>query len=387
MSDYNLNECEYTLKKLVAVDTSQPKGNERDIIDVIESLLTEGEHHSEWLQFQRFDHGNNRASLVAKIDGQNSAKDGLAFVGHVDTVAFGDISKWTHHPLSAHAEKGMVYGRGSADQKGGVAAMIIAAKHILRSAQKPKRTLLFCFTADEEFGGIGVLSVVKSGLFDDVSEIIITEPTDEQIGICEKGALWLKITASGALAHGSRPEVGINAIDLLTEFLGSFKKETVFEGVHELLNTTTCSVTKISGGIMANVIPDTADMTLDIRTLPGVSSADVIKAAKGVFEEICKRDSRIGFDLEVITDQPPAQTSKDAPIVTKMGEIFRRRGMDDAVRGLYFYTDIGRIVPFYQHPFIILGPGDDKQAHQLNEFIEIASVARISEIYVEYIEA
>ena len=374
-----LKECEETLRKLVMVDTSQPEGNEFDIVKVIDSLLPECMYR------EIIDHGNNRASLVARADGQNE-KGGLAFVGHIDTVSFGDIDRWTHHPLSAHTEDDILHGRGSSDMKGGVAAMIITARRIMSHSQKPKHNIYFCFTADEEANGTGVLAMLENGVFEDVDEFIIAEPTSESIGVCEKGALWLKITAFGALAHGSRPDVGINAIDLLFDFFTAFKDRVISNEIHELLNKTTVVMTKINGGILTNIIPDNAQIEIDIRTLPSLSHDEIIETAKDIFNSISKQDTRIHFELEVLNNRLPAQTPANSAIVERMSELFVERGMDCAPKGFYFYTDMSQIISYYNRPFVILGPGDDKQAHQLNEHISISSIANFADIFTDYIE-
>ena len=376
-------ECKSLLKTLVTMNTSQPRGNELDIIKVIDTLFPADLHR------ELIDHGGNRASLIVRIDGTEPVRgQALAFVGHVDTVSFGEESHWTHPPLSAQVEGDIMYGRGTSDMKGGLVAMILAAKEVLKRPEKPKQNIYFCFTADEEVGGMGVQSMVKQGTFDDVGEILIPEPTDERLGTCEKGALWLRIRAHGALSHGSRPEVGINAIELLLELKETLQAYilNISGETHPLLNKTTVALTKLNGGVLTNVIPDTAEMELDIRTLPAVSHEEIIKAVKEMMRKLETGDERIHFELTEINNRAPVQTPDNSAILGRMQDILREHGKDGEPRGLYYYTDMSQIGPFYNCPFLIFGPGDDKQAHQLDEHVRLSSVARMAQIYAEYMK-
>ena len=282
-----------TLKTLVAVDTCQPQGNEKLLINKILNMLPPD------IDFRIIEHTDKRASLIVKLPGR-SQKDGLAIIGHMDTVAFGDIKQWQFDPLSGKEIDGRIYGRGTADMKAGLAAMISVIKAIIENNFTLLNDLYFCFTADEESKGIGAQALAKLEELKNVRELIIAEPSDGKIGIAEKGVIWLKLTAHGMLAHGSRPELGINAIEKAMLFEERLRKLIKNDKVHPLLGKTTISVTGFNGGIMTNVIPETAIMEMDIRILPSVDMELLISNARKIADQIVNETPKLILDLEQI---------------------------------------------------------------------------------------
>ena len=379
LQEHIILNCGPLTQMLVSTNTSQPAGNEADLVRKISALVPAHVYR------RVLDHGNNRASLILRIDGKKRG-GGLAFVGHIDTVAFGDEQAWTYPPLSAQIRNGILYGRGAADMKSGVAAMIIAAQCVLASGRIPEKDLWFCFTADEEAGGMGILSIMQSGELSDVEEFIIAEPSELKLGLCEKGALWLRIHAEGLLAHGSRPEVGINAVEALMDFHHRLHQAVDTETPHPLLNTTTISTTGFYGGIMTNVIPAQAYMELDIRTLPSLPNAEVVEFAQKIAAEMEHDRPNLHIRVEVLNNRVPVETLPDAPIVRKMQHTFETLSLPCESKGMYFYTDMSQIALYTDAPFLILGPGDDKQAHVTNEHVAVSDIENAARVYTAYIE-
>ena len=370
--------CGPLTQMLVSTNTSQPAGNEADLVRTISALFPEHIYR------RVVDHGNNRASLILRIDGKK--RGGLAFAGHIDTVAFGDEQAWKYPPLEAKIQDGILYGRGAADMKSGVAAMITAAQCVLDSGKTPEEDLYFCFTADEEAGGMGILGLMQTGELADVKEFIIAEPSQLKLGLCEKGALWLRIYAEGQLAHGSRPRVGVNAVEGLIEFRCRLQKAVDTETCHPLLDTTTISTTGFRGGIMTNVIPAQAQMELDIRTLPSLPNARVIEIARQIGEEMERSCDHLHIRIEVLNDRIPVETKPEDPMVQKMRKTFASLNLPCETKGMYFYTDMSQIALYTDVPFLILGPGDDKQAHVTDEHVAVCDIEYAARIYTAYIE-
>ena len=191
-----------------------------------------------------------------------------------------------------------IEGVASADMKGGDAAMILALKWMLETKKRPKKSIYFCFTEDEESKGSGICGIVKDGTVNKVDEIIICEPSDEKIGTCEKGAFWLKITVQGKQSHASRPDLGINAVEYVEKLVAELKEQVETGEVHPILGTTTASVTKLCGGIMTNIIPPTAEAELDIRTVPGVSHEHILKCTEEIADRFRKEIPGIQLPLK-----------------------------------------------------------------------------------------
>ncbi|MGM9662954.1 MAG: M20 family metallopeptidase [Oscillospiraceae bacterium] len=364
---------------LVRTDTRQPEGCEDRLVRQIDALFPESVFR------RRIDHGAGRSSLILRIDGQ-TREEALAFVGHTDTVACGRLADWKHPPLEGRCEDGVLYGRGSADMKSGVAAMILAAQYLLASGKRPRHDVFFCFTADEEAAGTGVQAVMATGLLDQVRQVIIPEPTALRAGICEKGALWLRAEAHGALAHGSQPQNGVNGIDALIRFTQELRSAICTGEAHPLLGETTLALTRLSGGVMTNVIPADAEAEMDIRTLPGLSNERVLALARGIAAELSAAQPPLTIRLSVLNDRDAAETAPDAPLVRRMQAVLAAEGLDSAVRGLPYYTDMSQIAKRIDAAFLLLGPGDDAQAHQTDEHVRAADVETAVRVFLAYLD-
>jgi len=378
--DFSVANCAKLLSQLIEINTCQPAGNEARLVDFIEAR-----YQNTSAQCTRLDHGHNRASLVVKLPGQSDTGT-VAFVGHLDTVSCGDLNQWHSPPFAATVKDGVLFGRGASDMKGGVAAMLLALDHFINSHPNLQNTVLFCFTADEEKDGIGARALSQSGLLKDVAEMFVCEPSRESIGLCEKGALWVRVTASGVSCHASRPKLGVNAIEALIAFAAKARGTLDFSQDHPYLGKTSLSVTMLQGGTMTNIIPAAAFIELDIRTLPDVSHENL----QSQFAEICRQLERemppLVLNLEIINNRPPLGIEESHEFVLKIDACAEKRSIRLAKRGLFFYTDASQLVPPLDIPFVILGPGDDREAHKANEQIQLESVARFARLYAGYIQ-
>lgn len=374
-----VESCVQFLLELGRVNTTQPKGNESLLVDLIENIFKKYD-----IEKQRFDHGDNRSSLIIKIPGKENF-GGIAFCGHLDTVSLGDESLWSHPPLGFEMEKGLVYGRGAADMKGGVASIIEMGRCILESDIDLEKPVYLCFTADEEVGGIGILSMLDSDWLQKVDEVVICEPSDEKIGIAEKGALWLKIEIKGKSSHGSRPEIGTNALENGILFSKKLREYVCTTEEHDLLGSNTMVITKINGGLMTNIIPDYAAMEMDIRTIPSTDHENIYKKAKAISRNMEKDEKNLSIKITILNNRPSVETNIDNPFVKRMQQVSKELGMDNECRGIIFYTDASQLIPKISVPFVILGPGDDKQAHQIDEHIDPKSIKLLADLYLNYV--
>lgn len=380
----DINVCESLLKDLVRTRTSQPEGNEAPLADwILDWLSSRDSFHR--LESRFLDHGGNRKTLIVKIKGTREGQ-GTAFAGHLDTVDCAENKDWIHPPLEAMVEDGFLYGRGSADMKGGVAAMMLTAQHLMEAEKGPEEPVFFCFTADEEKDGIGALAVAADPCMEEIKELIICEPSARKTSYCEKGALWLKVEIQGISSHASRPEIGRNAIEYAMQFERKFR-ETVMAGeAHEELGENTMSVTRFNGGVMTNIIPDEAVMEMDIRTVPGTSHEELIRCAKKLAEDMGALERPVPCKVTVMNNRPAVETKPENPLVKRMRKAMGETGLDDGLRGHYFYTDASQLVPGRDLPFVIAGPGDDKVAHCVNEKIDLQEVAQMTEVYIRFLE-
>ena len=368
---------EYILRKLVSINTTNPPGNEMDAIIAILGLFPED------IVYEIVAHGNNRASLILEIKGED--EETIGFIGHLDTVPVPDESYWDYPPFAGIVKDGYVYGRGTSDMKGGVTAMILTALHFIENNITPPHTLKFVFTADEESSGIGIQTLRERGLLKDISKVFIPEPTDEQIGICEKGALWLNIYVKGRSSHGSRPELGINAIEKLYEYITRLKGTMDFEKEHALLGKSSFAITLIEGGVKTNIIPEEARASVDIRTIPGVDHNEILSNASEIRKIMEKENPGIFIEVFVENNRPPLTIDEENSFIKGIVETYEKLSLPVKFKGLNFYTDASQLIPFYNIPFVILGPGEESMCHQRNERISIESIVRMAEFYISYI--
>lgn len=335
--------------------------------------------------------GNNRANLIARIKGVGNKKS-LVFCGHMDTVAVGEIP-WEHDPFGGEEMDGRIYGRGSSDMKGGLAALIMAMIEVSKSGITLEGDLIFAATAGEEVDCIGANTMVADGTLSGAGAMIIAEPSGGEIFVTHKGALWLEITSYGKTAHGSMPEQGINAIDNMNSFINALHDKLKFKYEEDiLLGGPTLDIATISGGVQVNVVPDMCKLQIDIRTVPGQNHQEILSDIKILLAEI-ESSSSAKFDVKVFNDKVPLKNKSDDQFIKltldTATELFESEYKG---KGVTYCTDASIFVPSFNNKLsvIICGPGEETQAHQPNEYVitskYIDSIRLYKEIALQYLK-
>ncbi|MBO8154454.1 M20 family metallopeptidase [Thermovirga sp.] len=366
------------------VNTVNPPGNERPLAEFFAEKMGEL-----GLEVRICPIGESRANVVGILRGKGKGP-ALLYNGHLDTVPPGDV-KWDYDPFSGEIVGDKIYGRGAADMKSGLAAMIMAAGALKKSGIELEGDLIIAGTAGEETDSIGAKELLKEKEMSRVGAILIGEPSDNELYIAEKGALWLNVKALGKTAHGSMPEMGINAILHMKQFMEELCSYKFEYQEHELLGCPTMNIGTIRGGIKTNVVPDCCEMTVDIRTVPGMSHSAILEDFKAIIEKLKEDIPELNMAIEVENDRPPVGTDKDHEFVKlaiKVGErVFKKTLVP---QGVNYYTDGAAFVPEMGLPMLILGPGEAKLAHQPNEYVEIDKLQKAAEFYaafaVEYLK-
>jgi len=375
----NEDEAIKLLQDMVQINTVNEPGNEMDVVKYLKDYFDEEEIESE-IQ----DLGNNRGNIVATIFGGDKKK-ALMLNGHIDTVAPGDV-KWDYDPLSGAVADGKIYGRGTADMKGGLAAFIIAMKAIRDSKTELDGDLIFSAVSGEEIDSIGAKAYIDKYGLDNIGGILIGEPCSGDINIAEKGAYWLKLTTYGKTAHGSFPEKGINAIEAMNKLINKLLAYKPEYDVNPLLGDWTMNISTINGGVNTNVVPDTVELTIDMRTVPGQDHKDIYRDIENIFKDLEKEDSNFKASIEVLNDRPAVETKADDPFVKMAQKVIKERfDLDKEPKGVNFYTDASVFLPAKDLPCIFYGPGESSMAHQPNEHITIESYMETIEFYIAMI--
>lgn len=359
-------------RKLLSFNTINPPGNEGEIAVFVGELLKGKGFHTEYHVFEE-----NRLHLIA-TRGISSNSPPIVLSGHFDTVPLGN-KKWKADPFAGDISDGKIWGRGSSDMKGGLAAMILASILVFNE-NPPTGGIRIIFTAGEELGCLGVQQLVKTlAVAGKASAIIVGEPTSNLPAIGHKGALYLNAVTSGLTAHSSMPESGDNAIYKAASSIlkaRDFKFETERD---PLLGFPTINVGKMSGGMNINSVPDHAEYSIDIRS---TSKTDHARVLERLASEL-GRETR----LETLVNLKPVSNDENHPFVRLVYEVCKVSNGDPGFpKTLPYMTDGSVLQGVYNGvPTIILGPGQPEIAHQTDEFCYIDKLEQSVNIYKDII--
>jgi succinyl-diaminopimelate desuccinylase len=354
---------------LVRIDTANPPGGEAAAADLIARFL---ESSGVELQIDRF--ADSRANLVAVIRGVNGV-GGVLLCGHLDTVP-ANPDGWTFDPHTPTIRDGRLYGRGACDMKGAVAAMAVLLAEVASWKARPSGDLILALTAGEEVDSCGAHRLAETGLLNKVDSIIIGEPTRMDIGIGHKGALWVDVATKGVAAHGSNPAAGVNAVSRMLDWLEPFSEiENLAERDRdELLGNGTVSLNRLSGGSAPNVVPDECHAVLDFRTVSNTAHERILRA-------LGSRSSHA--TISVLRDSPVVSCDGESPLHAAAIDTIREvSGQEPIQRPLAYITDASVCVGNTSASVLILGPGDERSAHGVDEYVSLQDLTQAAACYL-----
>lgn len=317
-----------------------------------------------------------RPNLVARIG--PAGAPGLIFTGHLDTVG---VEGMTHPPFDAHIYSDCVFGRGSADMKGGIAAMCSAAVLALDAVgAKARRQIIIAAVADEEYESLGMRALVESGI--EAEAAIVTEPTKLSICPAHRGFVWAELEFSGRAAHGSRYDVGIDAIrhaGLVLAELDELDAGALRQRTHPLLGRGSLHASTINGGIGLSTYPDKCVLKIERRTLPGETPDDVMLELHSACDRVRARRPELSLQIRLIEAQAPSDVSPGAPVVTMLRNALRAEAIEPTIEGMSAWTDAA-VLNDAGIPAICFGPGDIRLAHAAEEFVPINDIERATAV-------
>ncbi|MCP1356337.1 M20 family metallopeptidase [Aneurinibacillus migulanus] len=362
------------LQELLRINTSNPPGNERRISE----LLVERCEQS-GMKGRIVDIEDSRSNFELQLKGSGTSGKTLMFCGHIDTISPGK-QPWTHPPYGGELVGDRLYGRGASDMKSGLAAMLLAVEELHKGNVPLKGDIVFLATAGEEVDSCGARHYHDMMGMDDIDAIVIGEPTNEKVVIGHKGALWLEVKTYGKTAHGSMPEQGVNAIDYMShiiQLIESYKLEWHLE--KRPLGKSSMAITQIGGGIQTNVIPDECFIHIDIRSIPPQSHNQLVQELNTRLDEIALRIPSFKAECKVLLNRTSVLTS---PAATLIKDALAIRGLtEEQCAGVSYYTDASVLNPHSEIPTLIYGPGDEKLAHQPDEWVDVPAYLRSIAFY------
>jgi succinyl-diaminopimelate desuccinylase len=388
-----------TAEVLLGHDTANPPGHTATAASWIASRL-----EGAGVDVERIAVDPEKPNLVATLPGV--ADRTLCFVGHLDTVPF-DASEWSRDPLGER-DGGRLYGRGATDMKGAVAAMAHVALAYAETDAAPPVDLQFAFVSDEETGGDAGLPSVREAIEFVPDACVIGETTSRDgrcaVSIADRGAIWLTLEATGEAAHGSRPMLGINAIDRLTaaidrlkrefgtreldvapemepiveESVGFHGEELDAETVRDLFRYPTVNLGVIEGGSAVNTVPASARAEIDIRLTATVETHDAlgsIRRCLGGIEGISVADVSWSRGSYEPIDSPLVEASTAAAESVVEGRIYRRSATGGGDAKDLRHDGI---------PTVEFGFGTDT-AHAVDEYTTVDALVRNAKAYARLV--
>lgn len=359
-------------QELIKFNTINPPGNEEEIARYVGTILAD---HGFKVDYPK--HAERRLHVVAS-KGLSNSNDPIILTGHLDVVPLG-MTKWKTDPLQGEILEGKLYGRGSSDMKGGVAAMIVAAIECF-DTHSPKGGVKLVFTADEELGCVGAKRLFNSGYdMGEASAIIVGEPSSNVPYIGHKGGLYISAKTTGITAHSSMPELGENAIYKAARAINKIEKLQFDVEKDNLLGYPTINVGKIEGGLNLNSVPDNVEFTIDVRSTTKLKN----DAAFKILQDTLGKE----VVLEKLVDLNAISTNENHPFLDLVSEIcifnYNQLGIKKSAS---FLTDASVLTPWLNYsPTIILGPGEPEMAHQTDEYCFLEKINEAVKLYKEII--
>ena len=358
-------------RDLLRFDTVNPPGRERDCAHLAAGLL------KDWgfsVEFHEYEEG--RTSVIARAGG-SEAKAPLCLTGHLDVVPLG-TRKWSRDPFSGETDGDLLYGRGSSDMKAGVAAILIAARSFSKKLNNTPGVVLV-LTAAEEGGCIGSKHLAAlPKLMGKAGAIVVGEPTSNYPMVGHKGSIKLHAKFKGVSAHGSMPQLGVNAIYKAARAIAKLEGFEFGVAAHPVMGSPTLNVGTFEGGSGVNLVPDAATIGVDIRTVPGMNHAALLSRLKNLFEDA---------ELEVFSDLNAVWTAPEDEWMRRVFGICKPiLNESPEARTAPYMTDAANLRKVYgAAPAVVLGPGEAAMAHQTDEYCNMERIRQSVQIYEEII--
>lgn len=370
------------------------------------------EHAARWCESRGFQvrleqAATGRPNVVVTYASRPAAEPRtLMFEGHTDVVTPGEMSTWTHDPFGAEIVGRRMYGRGTCDTKGNLAAMLTAMAALKRSDVPLAGTILGGILCDEEDQMIGVRHFIDQGHADAVTAAVICEPQDGIICTSQKGALRVRLNVSGKMCHGAMPLTGLNTAPAVAGLI---------QGLHALEASAACTLGRdehlgwasftptviqapAGGAAQLNVVPGEARLLVDIRTIPRQSHSSIVSDLNQLAAAVEKQvrthyddyDRILGVDrcrdlcigLEVLTDRPCTLTARGEPVVKAADWATRVvTGREPVHGGVPGATDGTFLWALKRIPIVTMGAGDRQVPHQKDEWVDLDQLVETVKIY------
>jgi acetylornithine deacetylase len=369
-----MEELEQLLSDLVAINSINP-----DLVSGAPGEAEIARYIAQWLEgagleVQLVESVSGRPNVVGIARGTGGGKT-LLLNGHMDTVGAGGMP----HPHGPVIRDGRLYGRGAYDMKGGLAACMFAVAAARK--QRLRGDVIFTAVIDEEYASLGTQELARHFHADSA---IVAEFTELQLILAHRGFVWLEVETIGRAAHGSRPDLGVDAIvkmgKVLVE-LENLDQSLRSNPTHPLLGSDSLHASLIKGGHEPSTYPDQCVLSMERRTLPGETPEKVEAELLGIVEKIQRSDPSFQAVVRRGIGRAPLETPEDAGIVRTVqaaaGKVLKR---PLPIAGVPFWTDAA-LLSAAGIPSVLLGPSGGG-AHADEEWVDLSSVMACTEMFL-----
>jgi acetylornithine deacetylase len=368
------------LQDLVAIDSVNPTlvPGARGEIDVARRLADE--MRASGLAVTITDAAPGRPNVVGVLEGRSRGRS-LMFCGHTDTVGVSGMTR----PLDAEIRDGKLFGRGSQDMKGGVAAMVDAARRIAASGGLDRGRLIVAAVADEEHSSLGADALVKSWRAD---AAVVTEPTSLDVAVAHKGFQWIAVETRGRAAHGSRYKDGRDAIMRMGRVLSrleDLEKRLRNGPSHPLLGTASLHASIIDGGEELSSYPAKASLQFERRTLPGESAEAGLSEVLAILDRLRSEDGEFEADAQLVFGRDAYEIDPVSALPEALMNAAAAAGCSTSRAGMTFWTDAA-ILGGAGIPTVLFGPGG-AGLHSIEEYVFVEDVCRCRDALVNLTRA
>jgi acetylornithine deacetylase len=365
---------EQTLAALVRINSVNPKFSDGSTDELAIATHLEGAMRALGMEVTLYESAPRRTSVVGRLRGSEGGRS-LMLYGHIDTVGIDEMSA----PLSAHIRDGRMYGRGTYDMKGGVAACLAAVKAIVDSGERLAGDIVVVGVADEEVASTGMAEVLRHVRTD---AAIVTESTELQLCLAHKGFCWMEVEVEGRAAHGSRFEEGIDANMAMGRFLGrldTLERDLRKRTPHALVGPPSLHAAVILGGSGTSTYAAHCRLEVERRTIPGESEAGALAEIQSILDALARDDPTFRARVRPLLSRGSFEARAESAIVqTVQAAATSVLGAPPRIIGEPYWMDAALLADAGVET-VVIGPSG-AGAHAAKEWVDLESVERLAEI-------